>query len=134
MTKFKLFLLTIAAFAFSSIPMHAQSAVAFTWTNTDTNIAACSSTVTTNCFSGFTLTDTTTNTVLATPSVLGATATSYTWTPAGGLFVGTHTFSLVANAIGATTTTQIVSTPATTSVTNALTSINPPTGFSGKTQ
>jgi hypothetical protein len=67
----------------------------FNWAYTP-NIPACGTTLT-NCYSGFTLTDTTLGTAIATPSTLGPTALTYVYLPPGGVPYGTSAFSLVAN-------------------------------------
>jgi len=93
---------------------------------------SCPATSPANCISGFVLTDTTTNTVLAggaSTTPLGPTTHSFAWTPAGGLYYGTHTFSLVATGYdGSGAPTQ--SPAATTMFTNNLSTLAAPTGFS----
>ena len=108
----------------------AATGIALNWQYTP-NAPACTSTLK-NCQSGFTATrtDVTPNVVILTPSQLGPTATSGTWTPAGGLPFGTIVISLVANGYDLNGN-ALVSTPATVSVTNGLTTLNPPTGLTG---
>jgi hypothetical protein len=131
--------------ALCCLPLHSQlkaravtpqattpTSIAFNWQYT-ANAPTCGSTLA-NCYSGFTLTrtDVTPNVTIATPSTLGPTALSYTWTPAT-LPVGTLTFSLVANGYN-TSGGALTSAPATASVTNGLTTLNPPTGLTGVAQ
>jgi hypothetical protein len=104
--------------------------IVFTWAYT-ANVPACPASGTpVNCQSGFTLTDTTTNTTIAAPAVLGPTALTHTYTPSGGLFYGTHTFSLVANGYDGNGA-ALVSSAITASVTNSVTSLNGPTNLVG---
>jgi hypothetical protein len=94
------------------------------------NAPPCAGT-TANCQSGFALSDTTLGQVVA--NNISPTALAYTYTPAGGMYFGTHTFSLVAtgyNSAGGT----ITSAAATTSVTNGVTTLNGPTGLTGTPQ
>lgn len=102
--------------------------VNFTW-NYVPNAPACG-TATTNCYSGFTLVDTTAGITVATPTTLGPAALSYSYTPTGGMFFGSHTFSIVANGFNATGG-ALVSAATTTVITNGITTLNGPTGLSG---
>jgi hypothetical protein len=104
--------------------------ITFTW-NYVANAPACGGTA--NCQSGFTIVDTTAGTTIATPAVLGPTALSFTYTPSGGLYFGTHTFSIVANGFNSAGS-AITSVATTTSVTNGITSLNGPTNLIGTIQ
>ena len=114
----------------------APTSIVFTIASGSPNLSACPSTSPANCASGYTLVDTTTGITIANPAgtggaaALSSTATSYTYTPAGGLYVGTHIFSLVENGFGASSSAPLTSGATTASVTNALTTLNPPV-FSG---
>jgi hypothetical protein len=83
------------------VAFHARrdTKILFTWSDSaNYAIPICSSTVTRNCISGFTLTDTTASVVVST--TIGPAATTYTYMPPGGIPLGyTHTFTLVTNAI-----------------------------------
>jgi hypothetical protein len=103
----------------------------FDWAYT-ANIPACGTTLT-NCYSGFTLTDTTLGTAIATPSTLGPTALSYAYLPAGGVPYGTSAFSLVANGYDGNGN-ALTSTAVTVSVVVSVTSLNAPTGLVGTLQ
>jgi hypothetical protein len=96
------------------------------------NLPACAGR-TEACHTGFTMTNTTTNTVVATPSTLGPAALSFNYLPAGGVPFGTFVYSLVANGFNETGT-PITSTPATVTVVIPVTSLNGPTGLTGKLQ
>jgi hypothetical protein len=118
---------TLVATATSTI----YTSINFTWQYLSTVPPACTSNgILQNCYSGFTITDTTMGTVLATPSTLGPSTLSFLWTPSGGLYYGTRTFSIVTNGFDGDGN-PITSSPATTSVTNSVTSLNAPTGFTG---
>ena len=96
------------------------------------NVPSCGTSLT-NCYSGFTLTDTTTGSVVATPSTLGPTALSYAYIPSGGVPYGTSAFSLVVNGYDGSGN-SLTSTPATVSVVVNVTSLNGPTNLTGKVQ
>lgn len=106
--------------------------IAFNWAYPYTTPPACPTNGTlANCVNGFTLTDTSTNTVIATPAQIPISATSYTWTPNGGLYFGTHCFTMVTNGFDGNGA-PLVSGPSNSAcVTNNLTSLNPPTGLAG---
>jgi hypothetical protein len=95
------------------------------------NAPACGGTA--NCQSGFTIVDTTAGITVATPAVLGPAARSFAYTPSGGLFFGSHTFSIVANGFNSAGT-AITSIATTTVVTNGITSLNGPTNLIGTIQ
>jgi len=103
----------------------------FNWLYTP-NAPACGTSLT-NCISGFTLTDTTLGSVIATPSTLGPTALSFAYLPSGGVPFGTSAFSLVANGYDGSGN-ALTSTPATVSVVVNLTTLNGPTNLSGQPQ
>lgn len=103
----------------------------FNWSYTP-NVPACGTTLT-NCYSGFTLVDTTTSVTVANPSTLGPTSLSYAYVPSGGVPYGTSAFSLVANGYD-NSGNALTSTAATVSVTVSVTSLNGPTGLTGKLQ
>jgi len=105
--------------------------IAFDWQYTP-NIPACGSSLT-NCYSGFTLTNTTLGTVIATPSTLGPITLSYAYLPVGGVPYGTSAFSLVANGYDGSGN-PLTSPPATASVVVNVTSLNAPTNLTGKPQ
>src|ERR1700761_9305813 len=76
----------------------AQTSVGFTWTANSawaSTWPACSTTVTTLCLSGYTLTDTTGTTPVVVSSTIPATALSYTLSPLPA--AGARTYSLVVN-------------------------------------
>lgn len=119
------------------------TAIQASWTAADfAGVPACSSTVTLNCVSGYTLVITpptgsgaSTETVPAcTPATqtaancIAAAATSYKWSPGGALYYGTWTLSLTTTEVGATSTSITQSTAATYSMAYNLPSLNPPTG------
>src|SRR6201996_8357020 len=98
------------------IPAFGQSKIVFTWTSGNVGsiaLPACSSTVTTSCVTGYTLTMDSTTTV-AGPSSIGPTLTTFTQTPLPA--VGSHSYSLVMNGFDAVGN-AIVSGAATTTVT-----------------
>lgn len=109
------------------------TAILFNWSYTP-NVAACvpNSTLQ-SCYNGFTAMDTTSNVTIGTPATLGPTATTLTYAPAGGLFLGTHNFSLVTNGYDSNGN-AIASTPAVVSVTNSIVCLNPPSGFTAVLQ
>jgi hypothetical protein len=117
-----------------SVPTFAQAAtsIVFTWTNNNSSILACSSTVATACLVGQTLTDTT---VSASPVVLSSaispTATTYT-TPLPAFTAASRTYSLVLNYKDASGTAQ--ATSAVTTTVGVPFSVNPPTGFKAVAQ
>jgi hypothetical protein len=86
-----------------------------------------------NWASGFTLTDTTLGTVVATPSTLGPTALSFAYQPAGGIPFGTSAFSLVANGYDSNGK-ALTSTAASVSVVVNVTALNSPTNLTGVPQ
>jgi hypothetical protein len=103
----------------------------FNWAYT-ANVPACGASLT-NCVSGFTLTDTTLGTVVATPSTLGPTALSFAYQPAGGIPFGTSAFSLVANGYDSNGK-ALTSTAASVSVVVNVTALNSPTNLTGVPQ
>lgn len=103
----------------------------FNWGYT-ANAPVCGTSLT-NCFAGFTLTNTTLGTVVATPSTLGPTALSFAYLPAGGIPFGTSAFSLVANGYDGNGN-PLTSTPATVSVVVNVTTLNGPTNLTGTPQ
>ena len=132
----KLFmLLCLSTSAFAATP----SNIVFTWANTDSSVPACSSTVTTACLVGQTITDTT---VAASPVVLSSsispTATTYT-TPLPAFTGVTRTYTLVVNYKDASGKAQVTA-PASCATGNAPCSVsvplvvNPPTGFTATAQ
>jgi hypothetical protein len=114
----------------------APTSILFTIASGSPSLPACPATSPANCVTGYTLVDTTTGVTIANPggtggaAVLASTATSYTYTPSGGLYIGTHNFSLVESGYGASSSAPLTSPAATTSVTNTLTTLNAPV-FSG---
>ena len=117
----------------------AYTGINWAWSYTPTpGIPNCSTTITTNCFSGFKLTITPPSgsggSVTISPITLTQGLTSYLWSPGGNLYVGTWNASLVANGVGATTTTPLVSSATTTTVVVPLNTLNGPTGLSGTPQ
>jgi|ERR1039458_10070645 hypothetical protein len=114
-----------------------HTAVQFTWQYAP-NFSACTTNGTLEaCYNGFTLTDTTSGAVLAGPGTLAGqlapSAVSFLWTPSGGLFTGTHIFSLVANGFDAGGS-ALVSAADTVTVTNNLECLNAPTGLTAAAQ
>lgn len=117
----------LAIFLVLPLSSYAATSVLFNWSNAN---PICSTTVTTSCVKSATLTDTTTNTVVS--STIAADATTYTYTPTGGIPFGwSHSFSLVLNGVDASGN-AITSAPATVTVTNS--TLNPPTGFTATLQ
>jgi hypothetical protein len=84
-----------------------------------------------DCIAGFTLTNTTTGEVIATPSSLGPTALSYAYQWPGGVPYGNFTFSLVANGYDGSGK-PLISEPATVTVSVALTTLSTPSLLLGK--
>lgn len=130
----KKLIFTLLAVVAASLPINAQppSSIVFNWSNPNSGFASCSSTVTTNCISGLTITDTT---VSASPVVLSSTiaATAITYTTSLPPFTAaTRTYSLVYNYKDSSGAAQS-SSAATTSVTVPFV-INAPTGFGAKLQ
>lgn len=110
----------------------APTGVQFTWTYTvQSGVPACPTGTTNTCVSGFTITDTTASATVSTPSTTGPTATSFIYTPAT-MFFGTHSFSIVVNGFD-NNGAALTSSALTASVTNNLTTLNPPTGFTAAT-
>lgn len=106
--------------------------VAFSWGYAP-NLPACPLNGTpVACQTGFTIQDTTANATVGNPTAIGPTALSFQYTPST-MFFGSHTFSLVANGYDSNGA-PIQSTAATTVVTNNVTTINAPTGFTGATK
>lgn len=117
---------------FLALPLMASAQgftkITFTWTNPVYPI--CSATVTTWCLTGATMTDTTANVIAS--STIPAGATTYTYTPVGGVPFGySHSFSLVLNAVDGSGN-PIASGPATTTLTNS--TLQAPTGFTATLQ
>jgi len=110
---------------------HAATSILFNWTNTaNAGVPACTVTVTTSCMTAFTLTDTTTGTVVS--STIPFTILTYTYTPASGIPFGyNHSFSLTVSGKDASGN-AVSSLPATTSVISNI--LNAPTGFSAVIQ
>lgn len=121
--------LSLLFLAFTLPAMAQTHEITFTWTNGNTGtsaLPACTSTVTTSCVSGFTLTMDSA-TVVAGPTAIGPALATYTQTPAPA--IGTHAYSLVMNGFDGLGN-AITSSAATTSVVvPAPVTINPPTGF-----
>jgi hypothetical protein len=67
--------------------------IPFRWKDSN---AACPEKKPTRCITGFYLTDVTAGEVIATPRQLGSRTRFFNWEPVGGLYTGTHTFSLYA--------------------------------------
>jgi len=103
----------------------------FNWAYT-ANAPTCGTSLT-NCFSGFTLTDTTLGAVIATPSTIGPTSLSYAYIPSGGVPFGTSAFSLVANGYNGSGN-PMTSTPVAVSVVVNVTTLNAPTNLTGAPQ
>lgn len=122
----RLLFAVLLAFLASTAEAQAASSIVFNWTNTNSSVPACSSTVTSNCLVGQTLTDTTANSVIS--SSISPAATTYTYTPATFPAPGTRNYSLVVNYKDGSGTAQVTSA-ATASVTIPLV-VNAPTGFS----
>lgn len=130
--KKSLLAILLATFLASSLHAQAASSIVFTWTNNNSGLTTCSSTVTSACLVGHTITDTT---VSASPVVLSSsispTATTYT-TPLPAFTASTRTYSLVLNykdASGAAQATTAVSTSVAVQFV-----VNAPTGFSATTK
>ena len=118
--------LLLAAFVPAS---HAQTSVGFTWQANPawaTTWPACSTTVTTMCLTGFTLTDTTGATPVVVSSTIPASALSYTLSPLPA--AGLRTYTLVANGKDQTGNPAI-STTDTTTVTVPSATPPPPQAF-----
>jgi hypothetical protein len=99
----------------------ANSAWATSW-------PACSTTVTTDCLSGFTLSDITNATKpVVISSTIAPTALTYTQTPAGA--AGSHTYSLVVNGKDQSGN-PAASTPVTSTATIPSNTPPPPVNFS----
>lgn len=120
---------TVLGLLLMAVAAHAQSYVVdFTWTNNDQNYPVCSSTVTTYCELGKTMTDTTNggSTVVCSgiaPSAAACTTTAYT---AAQFAVGTtHTYALTVQYYGAVAGTVLNTAPDTASVTNGVGPGNP---------
>lgn len=113
----------------------APTTIDFTWQYIYTQPPTCPSNGTlSNCVIGFTLTDNTSGIVVATSAQLPITATTYAYTPAGGLFYGTHCYTMVTDGYDGNGN-AIVSSPSNSAcVTNAVTTLNPPTGFTATAQ
>ena len=99
------------------------SQVDFTWSYTPT-LSPCT-TVLRNCYDGFTMTYTNTETVIATQSTLRPAALSYNWVPTDGVPYGSLNFALVANGYD-DFGDPIASKPAAVTVTNDVTSLAAP--------
>jgi hypothetical protein len=131
---FMLLCLSTSAFA-------QTSNIVFTWGNTNSSVHACSSTVTSACLVGQTITDTT---IAASPVVISSsispTATTYS-TPLPAFTGVTRTYTLVVNYKDASGKAQATSaascgsgnTTAPCSVSVPLV-VNPPTGFTATAQ
>ena len=126
----KVLLALLLMFGVSTLA-HAQTSIVFTWSDAgNASTPACTGTVTTSCLTTFTLTDTTAATVVS--STIASNATTFTYTPTGGIPFGySHTFSLTISGKSSTGTT-VTSSPATTTVSSN--TLNAPTGFSAVTQ
>ena len=109
--------------------------LSFSWSYTaDPALAVCSTTVTTNCFQGFTavITSPSGTSVTVPATTIGPTSLTYIWRPGGVLNYGTWSVSLTATAVGATTTTLAQSSPPViATISYPLTTLNSPTGLSG---
>lgn len=103
----------------------------FNWTYV-ANLPACAGSLTA-CYDGFVLTNTTTNQTIADPSAIGPAAQSYNWVPAVGVPYGNLTFSLAAHGYDENGNV-VLSTPDTVVVDVKVTSLNGPTGLTGKPQ
>lgn len=121
--------LALALLAFS-IPAMAQSTIVFTWTNNNAGFSACSSTVTSACLVGQTLTDTTSGNVVLSSSIKPTDAT-YT-TPLPAFTTASRTYSLVLNYKDASGIAQ--ATSAATATVAVPFVVNPPTGFKAVSQ
>lgn len=136
----KLFML-LASVCLSVSAIAQTSNIVFTWANTNSSVPACSSTVTTACLVGQTITDTT---IASSPVVLSSsispTATTYT-SPLPAFTGVTRTYTLVVNYKDATGKAQATAaascgsgnTAAPCSVSVPLV-VNPPTGFTATAQ
>ena len=119
--------LLLALLSFTPLA-HAATQIVFTWTYGST--PACSSSVTTSCITAFILTDTTTNTVVS--STIAGNATTFAYTPSGGIAFGySHGFSLVATGVDGAGN-KATSSASTTTVTYSV--LAPPTGFTASVQ
>jgi hypothetical protein len=107
------------------------TSVAFTWTNVSNGAVPCSATVTSNCIKGQTLSRTD-GTAVVLSSTIGATDTSYTWTPSGGLPTGKLAFSLVVNYLDVNGAAQV--TAAATTTVGVSIAPSAPSGFSAVEQ
>jgi hypothetical protein len=116
------------------------TSIVFTWSNTDSSVPACSSSVTVNCLVGQTITDVT---VAASPVVLSSsispTATTYT-TPLPAFTTTSRAYTLVVNYKDANGKAQATAPAACGNGSAAPCSVsvplvvNPPTGFTVTTQ
>jgi hypothetical protein len=89
----------------------ASSGVAFSWSYTPTSVPVCTASTTTNCVTGFQLSEG--STVLTT--VAASTATGYSYNLTATPSIGVHTYTLTANL--ASGSTNITSQPVTTTAT-----------------
>ena len=127
-------LMVLLAGLWLGVSAFAQSptSIVFTWTNNDAGIPACSSTVTSSCLVGQTLTDTT---VPSSPAVLSSsispTASTFT-TPLPAFTSANRSYSLVVNYKDSAGAAQ--ATSAVTATVGVPLVVNAPTGFSAKTQ
>lgn len=114
-----------------SLPAFAQTGnVVFTWTgNGNPTLPACSTTVTTSCLTGYTLSDITSlSSPVVVSSAIAESALTYTLAPLPT--VGSHTYSLVVNGKDQSSN-AISSTPASVTLTIPSFTLNPPIGFAG---
>jgi hypothetical protein len=112
--------------------------VVFSWTYTQTpGVTNCPTTGTlAMCLEGFTITDSTTGATVALDGYAAGeippSALTFTYTPAA-MFFGTQCFEIVANGYDQNSK-AIASASASVCVTNSLTTLNPPTNFTGVAQ
>jgi hypothetical protein len=134
----KLFMLLASVCLSASALAATPTNIVFTWGNTDSGIPVCSSTVTTSCLVGQTITDIT---VASSPVVLSSTiaptATTYT-TPFPPITAATRTYTLSVNYKDATGKAQSTS-PATcgsgnTAAPCSVDVVQKPTGFTATAQ
>ena len=126
----KAFTATVRPMATTGGTSGINATIDFSWGYTPNAPPCVANSALVDCYTGFTLTDTTTNTVIATPAVIIPGTLAYAYTPSGGLYFGTHTFSIVANGYDLNGN-PLTSPAATASVTNGITSLNGPTGLTG---
>ncbi|HTF72618.1 MAG TPA: hypothetical protein VK638_59120 [Edaphobacter sp.] len=127
-----LFAVMLAIFLGSTAHAQAATSIAFTWTNNNNGLPNCSTSVTTACLVGQTLTDTTAaSSPVVLSSTISPTATTFT-TPLPAFTAASRTYSLVVNYKDASGAAQ--ATTAATATVGVPFLVNAPTGFSATTK